>query len=57
MMEAVEEWAAAPGFISVALALHVSRSAAHAFYEAIGYRRNATSHLFRKDLVERSDIE
>jgi len=50
MMAAAETWAADRGFASIALASHVSRSQAHAFYEAIGYRREATSHLFRKAL-------
>ena len=50
MMAAAETWAADRGFTSIALASHVSRSQAHAFYEAIGYRREATSHLFRKAL-------
>jgi hypothetical protein len=36
------------GFASVALASNVARSEAHAFYEGIGYKRTATSHLFRK---------
>jgi GNAT superfamily N-acetyltransferase len=48
MMEAAEAWAAERGFTSVALASHVSRAGAHVFYEAIGYQREATSHLFRK---------
>lgn len=48
MMAAAETWAADHGFASVALGSRVSRSGAHAFYEAIGYRREATSHLFRK---------
>ncbi|WP_428487788.1 N-acetyltransferase family protein [Rhodopila sp.] len=50
MMETVESWAADHGFTSIALASHVSRSDAHAFYEAIGYRREATSYLFRKPI-------
>jgi GNAT superfamily N-acetyltransferase len=50
MMAAAETWAADRGFASIALGSHVSRSQAHAFYEAIGYRREATSHLFRKAL-------
>jgi ribosomal protein S18 acetylase RimI-like enzyme len=49
MMITAETWARDFGFTSVALASNVARSAAHAFYEAIGYRRTATSHLFRKD--------
>ena len=48
MMDAVEAWASRQGFTSVALASHVARSAAHSFYERIGYIRSATSHQFRK---------
>jgi GNAT superfamily N-acetyltransferase len=51
MMTAAETWAADRGFTSVVLASHVSRSDAHAFYESIGYRREGTSHLFRKTLT------
>jgi GNAT superfamily N-acetyltransferase len=50
MMAAAEGWAAERGFRSVALASNVVRAEAHAFYEGIGYRREATSHLFRKEI-------
>jgi GNAT superfamily N-acetyltransferase len=50
VMAAAEAWAKDRGFVSVALASNVARNAAHAFYEAIGYQRAATSHLFRKTL-------
>jgi GNAT superfamily N-acetyltransferase len=51
LMAAAEAWARDRGFASVALASNVDRGAAHGFYEAIGYRRVATSHLFRKTLA------
>lgn len=54
MMAAAETWAADHGFKSVALASHVSRSDAHAFYRAIGYQYEATSHLLRKTFRESS---
>jgi GNAT superfamily N-acetyltransferase len=50
MMAAAETWAAERGFRSVALASHVSRFEAHAFYKALGYQPAATSYLFRKAL-------
>jgi len=50
MMGVAESWAREHGFGSVALASSLPRAAAHAFYEAIGYHRTATSHLFRKTL-------
>ncbi|MDR3537548.1 MAG: GNAT family N-acetyltransferase [Acetobacteraceae bacterium] len=51
MLAAAEAWAADRGFGSVALASNISRTPAHAFYEALGYRRAATSHQFRKALA------
>jgi GNAT superfamily N-acetyltransferase len=50
MMAAAEAWAEDRGFRSVALGSNVSRSDAHAFYESLGYRNEATSHQFRKTL-------
>jgi hypothetical protein len=48
-MVTAEAWVCDRGFTSVAFGSSVTRPEAHAFYEAIGYRRTATSHLFRKD--------
>lgn len=53
LMAAAENWAAERGFRSVALTSSISRSAAHAFYSELGYRCEATSHLFRKNLALR----
>ena len=50
MMAAADAWAADRGFSSIALGSHVSRSDAHAFYESLGYRNEATSHQFRRKL-------
>ena len=50
MMAAAERWARDRGLQSVALATHVAREGAHAFYAALGYERVATSHLLRKML-------
>jgi len=50
MMTTAETWAHERGFTSVALYASAVRSDAHAFYETIGYRQTATSHLFRKSL-------
>jgi len=49
-METAEAWARERGFNSVALTSHVTRSEARAFYEWLGYRVEATSHLMRKTL-------
>jgi GNAT superfamily N-acetyltransferase len=50
MMNRAECWAADRKFSSVALTSSVSRSDAHSFYNEIGYKVTATSHLFRKEL-------
>ena len=50
MMAAAETWAAERGFSSVALTSQIARKEAHAFYEALGYRVAATSHLMRKKI-------
>jgi len=50
LMGVAENWASEHGFRSVALTSNVKRSAAHAFYVALGYSIEATSHLFRKNL-------
>jgi GNAT superfamily N-acetyltransferase len=52
LMEAAERWADQRGFTSVALASHIARSGAHAFYKRLGYRIEATSHLMRKRLTK-----
>jgi GNAT superfamily N-acetyltransferase len=49
-MAAAERWASDRGYQSVSLSSNIARAEAHAFYEAIGYRRFASSHLFRKEL-------
>jgi GNAT superfamily N-acetyltransferase len=51
LMEVAERWAGQQGFMSVALTSHTARSEAHLFYERLGYRIEATSHLMRKKLV------
>ena len=51
MMNIAERWALDRGFSSVALRSSVSRSDAHAFYNRIGYKVEATSRLFRNNLV------
>jgi hypothetical protein len=49
-MGVAENWASEHGFTSLALTSNVKRSGAHTFYGALGYRVEATSHLFRKNL-------
>ena len=52
MMNMAEHWALNRGLSSVALTSSISRSDAHSFYKRIGYQIEATSHLFRKKLVD-----
>jgi len=54
LMQRAEDWAAANGYGSVALGTQTSRDDAHAFYERLGYRVAATSHLMRKDVGGRT---
>jgi GNAT superfamily N-acetyltransferase len=51
MMKIAERWALDRRFSSIALTSSVSRSDAHAFYNSIGYKVEATSHLLRNNLV------
>jgi GNAT superfamily N-acetyltransferase len=51
MMQSAEAWARRRGFSSVSLSSHIKRADAHAFYQGLGYRIIATSHLFRRDVT------
>lgn len=50
LMQRSEDWATANGYPSVALGTQTSRDDAHAFYQRLGYRVAATSHLMRKEV-------
>jgi GNAT superfamily N-acetyltransferase len=50
LMNTAEEPAKERGFTSLALTSHIARSGSHTFYERLGYRIEATSHLMRKAL-------
>jgi D-ala-D-ala dipeptidase len=45
-----EQWASQHGLHTIVVRSNVVRSASHPFYEAIGYQRTATSHLYRKQV-------
>jgi GNAT superfamily N-acetyltransferase len=51
LMQAAEQWAASRGVGSVALYTRIDREQARAFYERIGYRLRATSHLLALDIT------
>ncbi len=48
LMERAEEWARERGYNTVQLRSNVTRAAAHAFYERLGYKHIKTSKTFRK---------
>ena len=50
IMSMAERWALERGYSSIALTSNVSRSGAHLFYDRLGYKIEATSHLFRRQL-------
>lgn len=50
LVEAAEQWAAEQGLATVVVRSNVVRPESHPFYERIGYRRTATSHVYRKEL-------
>jgi GNAT superfamily N-acetyltransferase len=49
LMNEAQAWARARGLASIVLYSRVDRHDARAFYEQLGYRRAATSHLMRRD--------
>lgn len=55
LMQRAEDWAVANGYASVALGTQTRRDDAHAFYERLGYRVAATSHLMRKEVGGKAD--
>jgi GNAT superfamily N-acetyltransferase len=50
LMARAEQWARERGCHSINLRSNVTRAAAHAFYERLGYRHYKTQKAFRKDL-------
>ena len=50
IMSMAERWALERGYSSIALTSNISRSGAHSFYNRLGYKIEATSHLLRKQL-------
>jgi GNAT superfamily N-acetyltransferase len=53
LMAAAEVWAGTKGVHEVVLHTRVDRDDARSFYERIGYRRDATSHLMTKSIDHR----
>jgi len=55
IMRMAERWALERGYSSIALTSNISRSVAHSFYNRLGYKIEATSHLLRKQLEDQSE--
>ena len=48
LVEAVERWAEERGLDVLVVRSNVARELSHPFYEALGYRREKTQHVYRK---------
>jgi GNAT superfamily N-acetyltransferase len=51
LVEVAEKWALAQGLASLTVRSNVVRELSHPFYEALGYSRRKTQHVYRKALV------
>lgn len=50
LVSAAEEWASQHALHTVVVRSNVVRTESHPFYEALGYQRMATSHIYRKQV-------
>ncbi len=50
LVAAAEEWAVRHGLPTIVVRSNVARPESHPFHEGIGYRRKATSHVYRKEI-------
>ena len=48
LVEAAEQWARSRGLTTLTVRSNVTRQLSHPFYEALGYVREKTQHLYRK---------
>lgn len=53
LVEAAEQWASSRGLPTVVVRSNVVRPESHAFYEALGFHRTATSHRYRREVRPR----
>ena len=51
LVRAAETWAIAQGLSAIGVRSNVVRTAAHPFYEKLGYVRTKTQHAYSKDLT------
>lgn len=50
LVRAAEQWAVEVGLHTMVVRSNVARPESHPFYEEVGYRRTATSHVYRKEV-------
>lgn len=50
LVDAAERWAASRGLPSLTVRSNAARELSHPFYEALGYSREKTQHVYRKAL-------
>jgi ribosomal protein S18 acetylase RimI-like enzyme len=50
MMKEVEQWTIGKGLSTIRLSANVTRTGAHKFYEAIGFKQTKQQFAFRKDI-------
>jgi GNAT superfamily N-acetyltransferase len=55
LVESIETWARQARLPLVSLRCNVVRTAAHGFYEHLGYQKRKTQHAFRKPLVAEAE--
>jgi GNAT superfamily N-acetyltransferase len=48
LVDAAEQWAESQGLAALTIRSNVSRELSHPFYEALGYVREKTQHVYRK---------
>ena len=48
LVDAAEQWAQSQGLATLTVRSNVTRQLSHPFYEALGYIREKTQHLYRK---------
>jgi len=48
LVDAAEQWAKSRGLTALTVRSNVTRELSHPFYEALGYVREKTQHLYRK---------
>src|SRR5688572_11431519 len=56
LVDAAERWAVSRGLLSLTVGSNAARELSHPFYEALGYSREKTQHLYRKALKSEQGV-